>query len=176
MSGTVALCGQQPCVLNTSVRENILFGQPMHFKRYYQVGAANFFFFLNFSFFCVHFRQFPLPNWPRTWNSFRRTNSPRCVRHSLTFFIIRIWRFFFWTRSVFGIQAPPPPKKLKIIHFWEKNLILLWRLFQNFMMNYSVFFKFLQKSLNFSKLFSWNTELYFYFVFLHRNKISNHLH
>ncbi|KAL3072338.1 hypothetical protein niasHT_034538 [Heterodera trifolii] len=40
MSGTVALCGQQPCVLNTSVRENILFGQPMHFKRYYQAISA----------------------------------------------------------------------------------------------------------------------------------------
>uniref|UniRef100_A0A914HQH3 Uncharacterized protein n=1 Tax=Globodera rostochiensis TaxID=31243 RepID=A0A914HQH3_GLORO len=40
MSGAVALCGQQSCVLNTTVRENILFGQPMHFKRYYQAISA----------------------------------------------------------------------------------------------------------------------------------------
>jgi ABC-type bacteriocin/lantibiotic exporter with double-glycine peptidase domain len=36
VAGTLSLCPQQPAILNTTVRENILFGQPMNSQRYYR--------------------------------------------------------------------------------------------------------------------------------------------
>lgn len=40
MAGSVAHVGQVPFILNTTVRENILFGQPMNTQRYYKVISA----------------------------------------------------------------------------------------------------------------------------------------
>ncbi|KAH7719900.1 CBN-MRP-5 protein [Aphelenchoides avenae] len=40
VAGSVAHVGQVPFILNTTVRENILFGQPMNTQRYYKVISA----------------------------------------------------------------------------------------------------------------------------------------
>lgn len=40
VAGNIAHVGQVPFILNTTVRENILFGQPMNTQRYYRVISA----------------------------------------------------------------------------------------------------------------------------------------